>query len=148
MPINFLFFPEFIFPIGIILILLISLFSEKNVFSVSSNLSIILLIILAIMVYMNVENSLFYFNNFFSKSLFINFFQVIVLLGSIATIVISNNYFKDLKLTKFEIPILILFSTFGMMIFISSNDLMSMYIGIELQSLALYVIASINRDSL
>ena len=148
MPINFLFFPEFIFPIGIILILLISLFSEKNVFSVSSNLSIILLIILAIMVYMNVENSLFYFNNFFSKSLFINFFQIIVLLGSVATIVISNNYFKDLKLTKFEIPILILFSTFGMMIFISSNDLMSMYIGIELQSLALYVIASINRDSL
>ncbi len=148
MPINFLFFPEFIFPIGIILILLISLFSKKNVFSVCSNLSIILLIIVIILIYINLENSLFYYKNFFVKSSFINFFQIIVLIGSIATIIISSNYFKDLKLTKFEIPILILFSSFGMIIFISSNDLMSMYVGIELQSLALYVLASINRDSL
>ena len=70
-----------------------------------------------------------------------------VVAGSISSIIISSNYCKDLKLVKFETPILILFSTLGMLILISSNDLMSMYLGIELQSLSLYVVASIQRDS-
>ena len=49
---------------------------------------------------------------------------------------------------RFEIPILILFSTLGMIVLIGSNNLMSMYLGIELQSLALYVLATIKRDSI
>ena len=76
------------------------------------------------------------------------FFKILIILGSIASISISINFFNDLKLKRFEIPLLILFSTLGMMVLISSNDLMSMYLGIELQSLSLYVIAAINRDSL
>jgi len=72
----------------------------------------------------------------------------LVILGSLASIVISKNYFIENKLNSFEIPILILFSTLGMMVLISSNDIISMYLGIELQSLALYVVAAIKRDSL
>ena len=64
------------------------------------------------------------------------------------SIIISKNYFIESKLTRFEIPILILFSSLGMMVLISSNDLISMYLGIELQSLALYVVAAIKKDSL
>ena len=71
-----------------------------------------------------------------------------IILGSAATIIISKNYFIESKLARFEIPILILFSTLGMMVLISSNDLISMYLGIELQSLSLYVVAAIKRDSL
>ena len=71
-----------------------------------------------------------------------------VVLGSIASIIISKSYFKELKLSRFEIPVLISFSTLGMLILISSNDLISMYLGIELQSLTLYVVAAIKRDSI
>ena len=74
--------------------------------------------------------------------------KYLIILGSAACIIISKNYFIESKLSRFEIPILILFSTLGMMVLISSNDLITMYLGIELQSLALYVVASIKRDSL
>ena len=71
-----------------------------------------------------------------------------VLFGSASTLIISKNYFIDFKITKFEIPVLILFATLGMLLMISSNNLMAMYLSIELQSLALYVLATIKRDSL
>ena len=145
-----LLFPEFIFLIGIILILLIGLFKTKNVFSTTSNLSVILLIVVGIIIFIDKNTSYAYYNfyNFFSESVFISFFQILVIAGSISSIIISSNYFKDLKLLRFEIPILILFSTLGMIVLIGSNNLMSMYLGIELQSLSLYVLAAIKRDSI
>ena len=148
---NFLdlfFFPEFVLSSGTIIILLIGIFKTKNTFSITSNLSIFLLIIVGITIYINKKISIAYFDNFFHESSFISFFQILVISGSIACIVISSNYYKDLKILKFEIPVLILFSTLGMLVLIGSNNLMSMYLGIELQSLTLYVIASIKRDSL
>ena len=60
-----LLFPEFIFLIGIILILLIGLFKTKNVFSTTSNLSVILLIVVGIIIFINKNTTLAYFNNFF-----------------------------------------------------------------------------------
>ena len=145
---NFIFFPEFILSVGTIILLLVGLFSKKNSFSLTNNLSVILLIIVGISIFFSNEINFANFSNFFRKNLFIKFFQIMVVAGSISSIIISSNYCKDLKLVKFEIPILILFSTLGMLILISSNDLMSMYLGIELQSLSLYVLASIKRDSL
>ena len=146
--INLFFFPEFVFVTGIIFILLFCLFLKKNVFSIACNLSVILLILVAVIIVINKNINFINFNNFFDNSSFINFFQILVILGSIATLIISSNYYKDLKLLKFEIPILILFSTLGMILLIGSNNLMAMYLGIELQSLSLYVIAAIKRDSL
>ena len=143
-----LLFPEFIFLIGIILILLIGLFKTKNVFSTTSNLSVILLLVVGIIIFIDKNTNYAYFYNFFNESVFIIFFQILVLTGSISSIIISSNYFKDLKLLRFEIPILILFSTLGMIVLIGSNNLMSMYLGIELQSLSLYVLATIKRDSI
>ena len=59
----------------------------------------------------------------------------------------SSNYLKSIKIFKIEYPILLLSSILGMMIMISSNDLIVFYMGLELQSLALYVLASFNRDN-
>ncbi len=145
---NLIFFPEFILVSGIIIILLIALFLKKNAFSVTSNLSIILLICTGVVIFLNKNVNYLNFNDFFIRSSFVLFFQILIIIGSLSTIIISSNYFKDLKLVRFEIPILILFSSLGMIILIGSNDLMSMYLGIELQSLSLYVIAAINRDSI
>ena len=145
---NLIFFPEFILLIGSLCILLIALFIKKNTFTIISNLSALLLIIVGVVIYLDKDVSFLNFHIFFIESNFIKFFQLLIIVGSISTILISKNYYKDQKLIFFEIPILILFSTFGMLLLIASNNLMAMYLGIELQSLTLYVIAAIKRDSL
>ena len=145
--ITLFYFPEFILTIGTLLLLTLSVFIKKNVFNVILFLSILLLILTIFSVLKNESITFIFYNTLFKSSLFILFFKILILSGSILTLTISINYFNDLKLDRFEIPILILFSTLGMMVMISSNNLMSMYLGIELQSLALYVIAAIDRDS-
>jgi NADH-quinone oxidoreductase subunit N len=74
--------------------------------------------------------------------------KIITLLGAFLVLTISTNYLKTFKLFKIEYPILILCSVLGMMVMISSNDLIVFYMGLELQSLALYVLATFNRDQL
>ena len=145
---SIVFFPEILLTILIILILLIGLFQNKNSFKDVCNLSVISLLIILILVYLDYELKLQNYKLFFTNSAFIQFFKILVIVGSISSIIISKNYFIQNKLDRFEIPILILFSSLGMMVLISSNDLISMYLGIELQSLALYVVAAIKRDSL
>ena len=142
------FFPEFILMIGCLILILIALLLKKNVFKRISYLSILLLFIVGLSSFNNVTVSYAFYENFFITTEFIIFFKILIIFGSLVSILISITYFIDLNLKKFEIPILILFSTLGMMVLISSNNLMSMYLGIELQSLSLYVIATINKDSL
>ena len=142
------YFPEFLLTSGCLILLLIAIFLKQNVFKTISFLSIILLLVVGISVLKDATLSFAFYNTLFKSSQFILFFKILIIIGSIVSIAISVNFFDDLKLKRFEIPILILFSTLGMMVLIASNNLMSMYLGIELQSLSLYVIAAINRDSL
>lgn len=76
------------------------------------------------------------------------FAKMLVLLGSAFSLVISMRYNENHKIARPEYPVLILLATVGMMMMISANDLISLYVGLELQSLALYVVASFERDSL
>jgi len=62
------------------------------------------------------------------------------------SIVLSLDYFDREKIARFEFPVLVVFATVGMMIMVSANDLLTLYIGLELQSLSLYVVAAIRRD--
>ena len=77
-----------------------------------------------------------------------SFMKIITLIAAFFVLVISSNYLKSIKIFKIEYPILILSSVLGMMIMISSNDLIVFYMGLELQSLALYVLATFNRDQI
>ncbi|MGE4253327.1 MAG: NADH-quinone oxidoreductase subunit NuoN [Parvibaculaceae bacterium] len=77
---------------------------------------------------------------------FARFMKVLTLFGSAVAIVLSVNFMKTEKIERFEYPILVLLATAGMMIMISANDLVALYMGLELQSLALYVVAAIDRD--
>ena len=74
--------------------------------------------------------------------------KVLALIGSAVTLVMSIGFAEAEKFDKFEYPVLILLATLGMMLMISANDLIALYLGLELQSLALYVVAAINRDNL
>jgi len=77
-----------------------------------------------------------------------SFMKIVTLLAAFLALVISSNYLRSFKIFKIEYPILILSSVLGMMIMISSNDLIVFYMGLELQSLALYVLATFNRDEI
>jgi len=73
--------------------------------------------------------------------------KALVLIGSAFAILMSRGYFERVRVWRFEYPLLVALATLGMMLMISANDLMSLYVGLELQSLALYVVAAFQRDS-
>src|SRR5688572_22580518 len=73
--------------------------------------------------------------------------KALVLVGAAITVLMSRTYFEDVKSWRFEYPLLVALATLGMMLMISANDLMALYVGLELQSLALYVVAAFQRDS-
>jgi NADH-quinone oxidoreductase subunit N len=79
---------------------------------------------------------------------FARFMKGLTLLASAAALLLSFDYFRAARSLKFEYPVLTLLATAGMLMMISANDLISLYIGLELQSLALYVMAAIRRDDL
>jgi NADH-quinone oxidoreductase subunit N len=81
-------------------------------------------------------------------TLFTRFADSLIYLGAIAALMLSFDYNKKEGIGRFEYPILVLFATLGMIVMVSANDLMSLYVGFELQSLALYIAAALARDSL
>ena len=78
---------------------------------------------------------------------FSRFAKVLILVGTAANLLLAPDWNRQEGLSKFEFPILIAISTLGMLIMVSANDLMSLYMGLEMLSLASYVIAAFNRDS-
>jgi NADH-quinone oxidoreductase subunit N len=83
----------------------------------------------------------------FASNHFMVLMKVLILGGSAVSIVMSRSFLEREKVWRFEYPVLIALATVGMMMMVSANDLIALYLGIELQSLALYVIASFMRDS-
>ena len=89
----------------------------------------------------------FTFNNMFVADGFTTFMKILVLVASALAVIMSREFFKLEGDDRFEFPVLLVLSTIGMMVMVSANDLMTLYMGIELQSLALYVLAAFKRDS-
>ena len=87
------------------------------------------------------------FYGMFVTDAFALFMKTLVLIGSAVTILISMRYDEEQGIARFEFPVLVLLATTGMLVMISANDLIMLYLGLELQSLALYVVASFDRDS-
>ncbi len=88
------------------------------------------------------------FHEAFINDGFARFAKVTLLWGAAAVLAMSRDYLAKNGLLKFEFPVLVALATVGMMMMVSAGDLMSLYLGLELQSLALYVIAAFRRDSL
>jgi NADH-quinone oxidoreductase subunit N len=87
------------------------------------------------------------FYGMFVTDAFALFMKALVLIGSAVTILMGMRYNEDQGIARFEFPVLVLLATTGMMVMISANDLITLYVGLELQNLSLYVVASFNRDS-
>jgi len=83
----------------------------------------------------------------FVTDAFALFMKALVLIGSAVTILMGMRHNEEQGIARFEFPVLVLLATTGMMVMVSANDLITLYVGLELQNLALYVVASFNRDS-
>jgi len=88
------------------------------------------------------------FFGMFQAGPFAQFAKILILAGSILSIIMSRSTFRQDSFERFEYPVLIVLSTLGMLMMVSANDMIALYVGLETQSLALYVIASIRRDTL
>ena len=88
------------------------------------------------------------FNGLLYNNDFSDFLKAIIGFSAAAALLLSKHYFQSEKLDRYEFSVLTLYSVLGMSIMVSANNLLSMYIGIEMQSLALYIMAAFNRDSL
>ena len=88
------------------------------------------------------------FSDGFVSDGFARFLKVVTLVASAGTLLLSFDYMREARAMKFEYPVLVLLATAGMMMMISAGDMLALYLGLELQSLALYVVASIRRDDL
>ncbi len=139
--------PEIFLSLSVFSILMIGVFI-KNSFNLIFNLSslIILITISIILTSPNSEEKIFL--DSFIRDPFSNYFKILILLSSLFVLNSSKNFIIDNKLDKFEYPIIILLSILGMFFMVSSNDLILFYLGLELQSLSLYILASIDRDNL
>ena len=139
--------PEVFLTLSIFSILMIGVFI-KNSFNLIFNLSSLILIITIGIILNNSNNQEKIFLDSFTRDGFSNFFKIIILISSLFVLNSSKNYILDNKLGKFEYPIIILLSILGMFFMVSSNDIILFYLGLELQSLSLYILASMDRDNL
>ena len=141
--------PEIFISLSIMFLLIVGVF-KKNSSVLIHNSSLIILFITAVITFnetINIEK-IFLFKGSVVIDYLSSLMKIITLLAAFIVLAISTNYLKVFKILKIEYPILILSSVLGMMVMISSNDLMVFYMGLELQSLALYVLATFNRDNL
>ena len=140
-------FPEIFLSFSIFTILMIGVFIKKS-FNIIFNLTSIIIIatIAIILSNSNIEEKIFL--DSYTRDAFSNYFKILILLSSLLVLNSSKKFIVENKLNKFEYPIIILLSILGMFFMVSANDLILFYLGLELQSLSLYILASIDRDNL
>ncbi len=139
--------PEIFISLSAMLFLIIGVF-KNNSSALIYNLSTITLIVLLALIYnLNSISDTLLFNGAYKIDKLANFMKFLLIGSGIFVMLASSKYIKVIRINKIEYPILILCSILGMMIMISSNDLIIFYMGLELQSLSLYVLASFNRDN-
>ena len=138
--------PELIVALGAMALLMVGVYSGERANTTVTGLSVALLIAAAAwIVFFGGDGQAF--GKAFISDGFARFMKVLTLIGSVVTLIMSVGFAKAEKFDKFEYPVLIMLSTLGMMLMISANSMIALYLGLELQSLALYVVAAINRDS-
>ena len=140
--------PELFLTASIMILLMIGVF-YKNSFNLIYKLSVITLLATFILLFNHsIDTSIKLFNNSYAIDYFSLFMKVLTLIACIFVMLSSFDYIKWIGINKIEYPILILSATLGMIIMISSYDLIVFYMGLELQSLSLYVLASLTETTI
>ncbi len=144
---NFI-YSEIFLCLSIMTLLILGVF-KKNSSYLIYNLSIISLFgCLTFIFNFPIDENIELFNNSYKIDYLSSFMKILTILSGIFVLLSSSKYIQIIKINKIEYPILILSAIAGMIVMISSNDLILFYVGLELQSLSLYVLASFNRDNI
>jgi NADH-quinone oxidoreductase subunit N len=139
--------PEIALAIAAMVLLLIGVFRGEGSTRLVSWLAVLVLVgILVLAARFDIDRRTGFYGMFVTDP-FALFMKALVLIGSAVSIVMAMRYNEEHQIARFEFPVLILLATTGMMVMVSANDLITLYLGLELQSLALYVVASFDRDS-
>ncbi len=139
--------PELVLAVGAMVLLMLGAYRGPQTTSLITGLAVGLLVVVGALELSLPAGKLTTFNGSFIVDDFGRFLKVLALIGSAATLVLSTEFLADPSRRIFEYSILVLLSTLGMMVLISAGDLIMLYLGLELMSLALYVVASSNRDN-
>ena len=140
--------PELILALGAMGLLLTGALGGDKTTSLVNWLAILLIVAAGASAIWLVPAEASAFGGSFISDGFARFAKLLILTGAALSIVLAEDFFSKAKLSRFELPVLILLATTGMMLMVSSGSFLSLYMGLELQSLALYVLASYNRDHL
>src|SRR6266699_1818835 len=139
--------PEILLACGAMALLLLGVFRGEGSTRLISWLAVLVLVgTLVLSGVVGGERRVGFYGMFVTDA-FAVFMKALVLVGSAVSIIMALHYNEEQKIARFEFPVLVLLATAGMMVMISANDLITLYLGLELQSLALYVVASFDRDS-
>src|SRR5689334_15211447 len=139
--------PELVLAVGAMVLLMVGAYQGIRTTGLINGLALVLLVIVAVLELTLPAGKLVTFNGSFIVDDFARFLKVLAIIGSGATLVLSTEFLADPSRRIFEYSILVLLSTLGMMVLISAGDLIMLYLGLELMSLALYVVAASNRDN-
>jgi NADH-quinone oxidoreductase subunit N len=140
--------PELVLAIFAMAALMFGVYTTKDkVAGLILQLTAALFVAMAIWIGLNGAGTNPAFGGMFVDDAFSRFAKITILLSAAAVLLVGQDYMQRRDLLRFEYPILVALSVLGMMMMVSSGDLMSLYMGLELQSLALYVVASLRRDS-
>src|SRR3954468_10698095 len=139
--------PELVLALGSMALLMLGAYRGPQTTGLVTALAIALLVVTGVLEFALPGGRLTTFGGSFIVDDFARFLKVLALIGSAATLILSAEFLADQSRRLFEYSILVLLSTLGMMVLISAGDLIMLYLGLELMSLALYVVAASNRDN-
>jgi NADH-quinone oxidoreductase subunit N len=140
--------PEFVLGIGAMALLLVGVYRPATTTRFIDAAAIVLLVLAGVILAVLPAGKLVSFGGSFIVDEFARFLKILALIGSAAAIVMSIDYARREAQERFEYSVLILLSTLGMLMLISAADLIALYLGLELMSLPLYVVAASHRSSL
>ncbi len=140
--------PEIILAIFAMAGLLMAVYTTKDGMAPALTFgTAIVLVIVAFYIGVTGEGTRIAFDGMFVDDAFARFAKVTILLSAAAVLVVGQDYMQKNNLLRFEYPMLVVLAVIGMMVMVSAGDLIALYMGLELQSLALYVVAALRRDS-
>ena len=140
--------PELLLAGGAMVLLMIGAYEGNRATAPVLRYAVALLLLAGIAIAAMPDDRLVAFGGSFVIDGFAKFLKILALIGSAGTLLMSGDFLHSPRRHKFEYPILILLSTTGMLMLISAADLIALYLGLELMSLALYVVAAFDRDNL
>ena len=139
--------PEAVLAVAAMALLMLGVFRGDGSARTVSWLAVAAMAAAGVLVITGPSDGVVTFAGMFVVDRFAVFMKVLVLIGSALALVMSFAYLRDEGMERFEFPVLLVLATLGMLMMISANDLMALYLGLELQSLALYVVAAFKRES-